>query len=357
MSSQTEELVQKAISEAKSGNRKLAKDLFAQVIKSEPDNARVWYLMSQVMEDKRASIYCLEQVLRIQPDNMQAKERLQKLSSVLNPNEATPVVLVKTDVKTLDELGNHANELQSFFDDLVKNYANLATFREAASWKSDAYALTHLFENYLADLESYKTSELHSYNEAKNSRESLPALKRLSASQSIEKKHKSNIDQATKGIESVRKAIEILDEMIVAIPINKLEQKEILSDIRLYKKEIALQKRQINQSMRQIRTESRQKMTALTGVNRGFAGDIARFQRRSLRLNKENQLAPLENVLAALDKELIEIERKIVLITRLKGDDSPIETNVLRCAYCGRRINPGSLCPGCGSDRTIIDSG
>ncbi len=73
------ELIDKAITEAKTGNKAGAKKILAQVVKNEPGNARAWDLLSRVVEDKDQIIYCLNQVLKISPDNPQAKARLQKL--------------------------------------------------------------------------------------------------------------------------------------------------------------------------------------------------------------------------------------------------------------------------------------
>ncbi|MCC7129275.1 MAG: hypothetical protein B6D39_11135 [Anaerolineae bacterium UTCFX2] len=80
MSSQYEPLIQQALTEAKRGNKRGAKKILAQIIKQESQNARVWYLLSQVVENEEQAIYCLQRVLRIQPDNAQAKERLERLS-------------------------------------------------------------------------------------------------------------------------------------------------------------------------------------------------------------------------------------------------------------------------------------
>jgi len=74
--------IRQAIDLAKSGKRPEARQILSQVVRLEPQNARAWYLLSQVEEIKEQSIYCLEQVLKIQPDNSQALERLRRLAAV-----------------------------------------------------------------------------------------------------------------------------------------------------------------------------------------------------------------------------------------------------------------------------------
>ena len=76
-----EEIIQQAIQCAKSGDNNQAARMITQVVRSEPDNARAWYLLSQVVEEKERAIYCLERVLAIQPDNIQAKERLDRFQT------------------------------------------------------------------------------------------------------------------------------------------------------------------------------------------------------------------------------------------------------------------------------------
>ena len=78
MDSQFERLVQTAIAEAKLGNKKKAKEILAGVVRQEPENARAWYLLSQVVEQPAQAVDCLKRVLAIDPDNAQAKERLER---------------------------------------------------------------------------------------------------------------------------------------------------------------------------------------------------------------------------------------------------------------------------------------
>ena len=75
MGSELEQLIQMAIAEAKLGNRKKARSILADVVRREPENARVWYLLSQVVEQPAQAVDCLKRVLAIDPDNLQAREQ------------------------------------------------------------------------------------------------------------------------------------------------------------------------------------------------------------------------------------------------------------------------------------------
>jgi hypothetical protein len=79
------DLIAKAITEAKSGNRHGAKVILAQVVRNEPGNAQAWYLLSRLVEEKEQIIYCLNKILEITPDDSQAKARLKRLQSPSAP--------------------------------------------------------------------------------------------------------------------------------------------------------------------------------------------------------------------------------------------------------------------------------
>jgi len=81
MSAAAEDLIQKAIAAAKGNDRPAARKLLAQALRQAPNDARAWYLLSQVAESREQAIFCLSQVLRIEPDNPQAAARLERFRS------------------------------------------------------------------------------------------------------------------------------------------------------------------------------------------------------------------------------------------------------------------------------------
>jgi len=79
MTNSTEEIIKSAISDARAGNKEAARKTLSNLVRQEPNNARLWYLLSQVVEKKEQAIDCLEMVLKLQPDNIQAEDRLKQL--------------------------------------------------------------------------------------------------------------------------------------------------------------------------------------------------------------------------------------------------------------------------------------
>lgn len=74
-------LISEAIKQAKAGNRTQARKLLSQAITENPSSSRAWYLLSQVLDDKDKSIYCLKKVLELEPGNPNAQEKLNQIYS------------------------------------------------------------------------------------------------------------------------------------------------------------------------------------------------------------------------------------------------------------------------------------
>ena len=72
-------LIQHAIELANSGNRAEAKKIFSQVLQEQPKNARVWLLLSYVMDTQEQVAHCLHKALEIDPGYTQAQQRLQSI--------------------------------------------------------------------------------------------------------------------------------------------------------------------------------------------------------------------------------------------------------------------------------------
>lgn len=80
----TDRYVQEAITAIKSGNRKQGYELLAKVIHADPHSRHAesaWLWMSKLVEDRGQKRECLEEVLKINPYNEEAKRELSRLRS------------------------------------------------------------------------------------------------------------------------------------------------------------------------------------------------------------------------------------------------------------------------------------
>jgi hypothetical protein len=71
----------RAIEYTKSGDKAKARQLLTELIRDEPNNESAWLWMSGVVEKPDRQIYCLQQALRINPNNQHASMGLAKLTS------------------------------------------------------------------------------------------------------------------------------------------------------------------------------------------------------------------------------------------------------------------------------------
>lgn len=69
---------------AKSGNKIKAKQLLAELLQSEPNNELAWLWMSGVVDNTSQQRYCLEQVLKIDPNNQHAVTGISRLRDLEN---------------------------------------------------------------------------------------------------------------------------------------------------------------------------------------------------------------------------------------------------------------------------------
>lgn len=88
MTEQTQFLINQAVVAIKAGDMTGGRKLLEGVLELEPDNESAWLWMSAavVTDDERR--HCLEQILRINPDNAQAKRGLEKLSPAPAPKKS-----------------------------------------------------------------------------------------------------------------------------------------------------------------------------------------------------------------------------------------------------------------------------
>ena len=73
------DLLQNALSYIQTGQKQRARDLLLQLVEQEPRNEMAWLWLSRLIADKEDQIIALENVLTINPERQQARERLEQL--------------------------------------------------------------------------------------------------------------------------------------------------------------------------------------------------------------------------------------------------------------------------------------
>jgi len=76
-----DDLLQQGITAFKAGNREEARKIFSAVVKQNPENSRAWGWMYNASSDDKERIYCVKQMLRIDPKNKQANKLYKELTA------------------------------------------------------------------------------------------------------------------------------------------------------------------------------------------------------------------------------------------------------------------------------------
>ncbi len=80
----------------RAGRQLEARQLLLEYLQFDPNSARAWWLMSQAVIDPNQQKDCLQRVLRLDPTNVHARERLEELTPVVNSlPPSSPAVLQK----------------------------------------------------------------------------------------------------------------------------------------------------------------------------------------------------------------------------------------------------------------------
>ncbi len=72
-------LMREAIASVKSGNKEWARECLSRVLRADPRNEEAWLWLSAVLETTAEKRYCLEKVLSLNPNNLQAQDGLRWL--------------------------------------------------------------------------------------------------------------------------------------------------------------------------------------------------------------------------------------------------------------------------------------
>jgi len=99
--------IHQAESAIKAGDTKSAFDLLRQTLAEDPDSERAWWIMSGLVQ-RSERVNCLEQVLRINPENQFARDTLAQLKTdppkeEIKPEREIPKPAKKAPVTTLPD--------------------------------------------------------------------------------------------------------------------------------------------------------------------------------------------------------------------------------------------------------------
>jgi len=84
-------MLQEAIDAIHQGQRLRARDLLTRLLRSDQSNPEYWLWMSSVVETLKEQVFCLQNALRLDPDNQTARKGLILLGALPPEEQVTPV--------------------------------------------------------------------------------------------------------------------------------------------------------------------------------------------------------------------------------------------------------------------------
>lgn len=198
---------------------------------------------------------------------------------------------------------------------LLKNYTALRRLEDVRDWRTEAEATISQL-NAAYDTANSQAQHLTAYAQTLREESKQKSFLGHIFKSADEKSNKASLLEQQKIAESCQSLVEHLQERIDNTPSDKNEQTLLLKELKALKKELQLRKKEINAQMRDIRTTARQKSvdaahswTAILTNQKYTAAE-----RRSIRYNKKNALAPHEDEKAVIDRQILSVEHEIIRV-------------------------------------------
>lgn len=199
---------------------------------------------------------------------------------------------------------------------LIQRAQTITSFNDVARWDKEASHLAENFRAFLAKVPEFEAQIRSGEAASKAAHSQKPFFQRL-----------FSVPPLTVEIRRARQTLQVattqlgpladqLEALIDQTPDNPSEKKELLSELKGLKKELNLEKKELAAAMRQVRANARR---ANANVGGFFSTPKSRrYERISIRLDKEAALRPHEGAKETIERQILEIDRMILWIERIK---------------------------------------
>ena len=174
---------------------------------------------------------------------------------------------------------------------LMDEYKTLSTYEAVAGWDQRAQAEVDRIAGVLQELDAEIVRQLEALEQAKREHAQKSFLKRTFGGRKPEQEIAQFIEQCRQNMTTLGELASNLQEAIDFTPNSPEEQKTLLKELRLRKKEFQAEKREVMANMKAIRAEAR---VQSVHAGKGFLGmyDSKRgaYERRQIRYAKEAAL-------------------------------------------------------------------
>jgi hypothetical protein len=235
------------------------------------------------------------------------------------PAANPPLVVTQRPLET--EAHNTLRDVQAH----LLEFEALRTYAAVPRWKRRAAQLASALK--AAAVQARTTSDRASQGAAllRAARMKRFFLVRLFISKKPELAKRADAQRATYILQSLHGAEERLLDCIDYTPNDEMQRKALLKKLKLERKELRIRKRDVNAGKREIHRSAKE-ASASAGEDTNWNGEyynpaLAAEQRREIRRDRYNKLAPFEDKARDIEWRFREVERKLLFLERF-GTDS-----------------------------------
>lgn len=195
---------------------------------------------------------------------------------------------------------------------IASEIKGLRTFDDIGEWDKQASDEIERIRSAIETIERKVRQVALNLEQAKKTNDAKSFLVRLFSSRNDEKSLRA---EQTRLLGEKSQLEELGDRMQAAIdftPDSPEDLKELLKEIRVRKKELQADKKAVSAQMSQIRVEARQQTAD------SVPGKYGKWDRRRIRLAKEEALKPQESQKAALERQIIRLDQVVAWLERFK---------------------------------------
>jgi len=202
-------------------------------------------------------------------------------------------------------------------------YEGLLTFANVESWDQRANIEVKKLVDLIEESNKRKDGALQKLEQVNKERAEKNIVNRLFSGKSQENYLTQLIQQHDNYRTSLEHLASQLQEAIDYTPNSLTEQKSLVKELKLQRKEIQVKKREIAATLKAIRTGARTK-SANAGISKSifsvytYDPKLAAAQRRGIRFQREAALHPHEDEKAAIERQLMQIDRDIYWAEKFK---------------------------------------
>ena len=202
---------------------------------------------------------------------------------------------------------------------MIGQILNLTSFDEINKWDEKAGKILEEITNSIEQLQKNNHDLEININVEKSMRAKMGFFKKIFSKNPItemDKEYKNKLNY----INTLAELGNILQDKIDFTPNDKNEKKDLISELKLKKKELGLLKKEISSSMTQIRQNARKESDSAGNSFGAFIGGkkYTAQQRRMIKHEKEMSLTPYENQKALIEKQILDIDKVLLWLEKIK---------------------------------------